>query len=139
MTLTPTSGQGNAIKLGNGASPEVFTDIEGVFNGPTGPGFQQSMLELRHHSSTSTVKKPTTVNVTPCSFSIAYDSTNTNHTALETASKNKTKKNFKVVFTDAGAAQYAFSAYVDFQPQGPVEGWNEAAVTLHVDGDITIT
>jgi hypothetical protein len=139
MALTLTAAQGCQIQLGSGASPETFTAIEGVFDGPQGPSFTPNIIEGRHHSSTSVVKKVTNVDTGQVTFSIYYDSTNTQHTALETAAKNKTRKNFREIFTDSGAAQYAFAAYVGFEMTAPVDNFNTARVTLNVDGDITIT
>jgi hypothetical protein len=139
MALNVTAAQGASLKLGNAASPEVFTAIEGVFDGPQGIGFTPQIIEARFHSSTAIFKKVNGVDTGQLSFSIYYDSTNVQHTGLETAAKNKTRKNFQLIFTDAGAAQYAFGGYIGFEMGAPVEGFNTARVTVTVDGDITIT
>lgn len=139
MTVVVTAAHGVDIKIGDGASTEVFTEIDGVHNGPSGPGFEPSIIEGRHHGSTATVKKASYVSVTPISFSIYYDSTDTQHLALIAAAKAKTRKNFQMVLTDTGAEQYAFAAYISAVYKGEVEGFNVYDITLNVDGDITIT
>lgn len=139
MTVAITAAHGCQIKIGDGASPEVFTVIDGVHNGPNGPGFDPQVIEGKHHGSSSIYQKVTTVKKSPVSFSIFYDSGDTQHAALITAANNKTRKNFKQILTDTGAEQYAFAAYVGAQFKGEVDGFNVYDITLNIDGAITIS
>lgn len=139
MTVVVTAAHGVDIKIGDGATSETFSEIDGVHNGPSGPGFEPQMIEGRHHGSTSTVRKASYVSVPPITFSIYYDSNDTNHLAIVAAAKAKTRKNFQMVLTDTGVEQYAFSAYIGVVYKGEVEGFNVYDVTLNIDGDITIT
>lgn len=139
MPLNITAAQGAVVKIGNAASPEVFTAIEGIFDGPQDFGFTPNIIEARHHSSTATFRKVTNVDAGAPSFSIYFDSTNTQHALLETSAKNKTRKNFQVIFTDAGAEQHAFGGYIDFKIGAPVDGFNTARIVITIDGDVTIT
>jgi len=139
MTYDATAAHGAVIKMGNAASPEVFTAINGVHNGPSGPGFEPQMIEQRHHGSNDPVQKPTIVKKTPVTFDILYDSTDTTHAALITAAKNQTRKNFQEILTDQGAEQYAYAAYVGASLKAEVEGFNVYSITLSIDGAITIT
>lgn len=139
MPVSVTAAHGVQIKLGDGASPEVFTLVDGVHNGPNGPGFAPQMISARHHGSNDTFMKVSTVDKTPVTFDVYYDSADTNHAALITAAKNGTKKNFKVILTDTGAEEYAFGAYVQASYQGQVDGFNIYSIQLNIDGAITIS
>lgn len=139
MTWTATAAHGVQIKMGNGASPEVFTAISGVHNGPSGPGFEPQMIEQRHHGSNDPVQKPTIVKKTPVTFDVLYDSSDTTHAALIAAAKDLTRKNFQEILADGGAEQYAYAAYVQAQFKGEVEGFNVYSITLNIDGAITIS
>lgn len=139
MTWTASAAHGVKIKIGDGASPEVFTEIPGVHNGPSGPSFEPQMIEQRHHGSVDPVQKPTIVKKAPVTFDILYDSSDTQHAALITAAKDLTRENFKMELQDAGAEIYAFGAYVQATFKGEVEGFNVYSISLNVDGAITIS
>lgn len=139
MTIDITASHGIAIKLGNGASSEVFTEIEGVFNGPNGPDASPNIIEARHHSSDSTIRKAAYLNPATVSFSIYYDSSNVQHAALLTAARALTKKNFQQLLTDDGAEQYAYGAFIGMTFRGDVDGFNVYDVTLSIDGDIAVS
>lgn len=139
MAVSVTAAHGVVIKLGNGASPEVFTAIDGVHNGPNGPGFQPAMISARHHGSNDTFMKVSTVDKTPVTFDVYYDSGDTNHAALITAAKGGDKKNFEMTLTDTGAEKYAFGAYVQASYTGQVDGFNIYSIQLSIDGAITIS
>lgn len=139
MTVLVTAAHGVVIKIGNGATPEVFTTIDGVHNGPNGPGFAPQMISARHHGSNDTFMKVSTVDKTPVTFDIYYDSADTQHGLLVTAAKNGTKANFEMLLTDTGAEKYAFGAYVQASYTGQVDGFNIYSIQLSIDGAITIT
>lgn len=137
MTYDPSAAHGCEIKIGNGASPEVFNALKGVSGGPSGAGYEPQMLEGRFHHTTGTVRKATGVNTPPLQFNIAYDSTDTYHAALLTAAQNKTRKNFKVILTDQGAEEHSFAAFVAMTLSSDVGEFVTYRVTLHVDGTPT--
>lgn len=139
MTVAITAAHGCEIRIGDGATSEAFTKIDGVHNGPNGPGFDPQLIEARHHGSTSTFQKVTTVRKSPITFDIYYDSGDTQHGALLTAARNKTRKNFRMYLTDTGGEIYHFAAYVGMIFKGDVDGFNVYSVTLTIDGDITVS
>jgi hypothetical protein len=139
MTVAVTAAHGVVIKLGDGASPEVFTTIDGVHNGPNGPGFAPQMISARHHGSNDTFMKVSTVDKTPVTFDVYYDSGDTTHAAIITASKNGTKKNFEMTLTDTGSEKYAFGAFIQASYTGQVDGFNIYSIQLNIDGAISIT
>lgn len=137
MTYALTAAHGAKVKIGNGASTEVFNEIMGVHNGPTGLGWVPNMIEARHHGSSNTFRKVANVVEQPLSFDLFYDSTETTtHGALLTAAQNKTRKNFKLELTDSGAEIYQFYAYVSMTLSAQVDGFNVYSVKLEVDGAI---
>jgi hypothetical protein len=137
--VTVTAAHGCAIAIGDGATAEVFTTIDGVHNGPNGPGWEAQIVEGRHHGSTSTVKIASYVNVTPITFSIYYDSVDTQHLALRAAAAAMTRKNFEMTLTDTGVEKYAFAAYVTCTFKGDVENFNIMDVSLAIQGAVTVT
>lgn len=127
MAVVITAAHGVVIKLWNAAA---FTAIDGIFNGPNGPGWNTQFIEARHHGSTTSVKKATFVDVENVTFSIYYDSGDTIHAALLTAAKNKTLCSFQMELQDTGAEKYGFDAYVSMSFKGENEGFNVYDVTL---------
>lgn len=139
MAYELTAAHGAEIKIGNGSSPETFAAIKGVFNGPNGPAWDTQMIEARHHGSDVTFKKPTYINTGAVSFSVYYDSTDTQHQLLLTNAAAMTSTNFQMVITDPGAEEYHFAAYIGMTYRGDVEGWNVYDVTLNIDGDVLVS
>jgi hypothetical protein len=133
----PQAAHGTQLKLGDGATPEVFTNIDCIFEGPTGGGFAPQFIEARHHGTEDIIRRVSIVDKPALNFRAYYDSSDTQHGALVTAAKNGTKKNFKLVLTDAGAEEFTFGAYVSVSFESPVDGFQTISVTLAVDGAVT--
>lgn len=132
-----TAAHGALIKIGNGASTETFAEIANVTGGPSGAGITQNIIEARTHDSEAVHKAQTYVNYDPVTFTIAYDSSDTEHAQLRTDAAAGTLRNFQIVLTDTGAEQLAFAAYISINFSSEVDGWNEASVTLEIDGTVT--
>jgi hypothetical protein len=140
MPFSVTAAQGAVVALGTGSSsPYTFTTINGVMNGPNGPGFEPIMIEARHHGVTTVVKRATGLNVTPVSFDIHYDSLDTNHAALLTAAAARTLTQFRITLTDSGAEVYRFAAYVKMSMKADLTGTNMASIQLDIDGAVTVS
>ena len=134
-----TAAHGVTIKLGNDdGPPETFSLIEGVHNGPNGPGFAPQMISARHHGSEDTFMKVSTIEKTPVTFDIYYDSSDTVHAAITAASKTGTRKTFEITITDTGAEVYTFEAYIQATYAGAVDGFNIYSIQLNIDGAITV-
>lgn len=133
----PAAAHGTQLKLGDGMTPEVFTAIACIFEGPTGGGFSPSFIEGRHHGSEDIIRRVSVVDKPAINFRVYYDSTDVQHGALVTAAKNGTKKNFKLVLTDDGAEEFSFGAYISVGFEAPVDGFQTMSVTLAVDGAVT--
>lgn len=139
MAVAVTAAHGVVIGLGNDdGPPETFTTIVGVHNGPNGPGFAPQMISARHHASDDTIMKVSTVDKTPVTFDIYYDSNDATHAALVAAAAGGNRKTFKMTLTDTGTENYTFEAFIQASFQGQVDGFNVYSIQLNIDGAITI-
>jgi hypothetical protein len=137
---TPTEGHGAAIKVSNmAASSPVFTAIALIESGPSGPSLSPNMIEAYTHDQNLPHKRPTYVTTSPVTFTILYDSSNTQHAQLRDAAKAKTRLNFEMVLDDTGDEELDFAAYVGFEWSAEPGDFNKANITLEIDGDITIS
>lgn len=135
MTVAITAAHGVLTKLYHSGS---FTTIDGVHNGPNGPGFSPQMIQARHHGSEDVIQKVSIIEKTPVTFDIYYDSGDTIHAALLTAAKDGTRSQFQITLQDTGAEVYTFYAYVGMSFSGQVDNFNIYSVTLTIDGAVTV-
>lgn len=136
---------GTLLKIGDGATPvEAFTTIAEV-KGISGPSLSAETADVTTHSSAnywreflSTVLDPGEV-----SFSVNFIPTGATHRdaagGLLNDMKNRTKRNFKVVFSDTGATTWSFSGFVtEFEPEADLEEALQADVTIKLTGAPTL-
>lgn len=136
MTVAITAAHGVDLDMYVSAS---FQTIDGVHNGPNGPGFAPQMISARHHGSDDTFMKVSTVDKTPVTFDIYYDSADAVHLALVAAAKDGTRQQFRMTITDTGAEVYTFHAYVQASFTGQVDGFDTYSIQLNIDGAISVT
>jgi hypothetical protein len=135
---SPAEAHGTVIKVGDGATPEVFSPIACVFDGPTGGGFTPQFIEARHHGSDDIIRRVSIVDKPAINFRVYFDSTDAQHMALLEAAKDGQKLNFQYVQTDFGAQEFHFAAYPSVTFESPVDGFQTMGVTLAVDGPIEL-
>ncbi|GEM_PF-5126197 len=136
---TPSAAHGAQVQIGNGASAEVFTAIGQITSGPDGGGISPNMITARVHSQVAEVKAVTNVNYEDITFTVLYDSGDTQHALLVTSAAAMTRKNFKIIGSDTGAEQMAFAAYIGLNFSKNPDGWDEMSVTLMIDGAVTFS
>jgi predicted secreted protein len=138
MSSNALEAQGMLIKIGNGASPQVFSTISEIktFSGPTGSA---AVIDVTDLSSTAKEKRMGLADEGQLSFTINYIPDNTQHTLLRTRRASREETNFKMVFTDdSPSTTWSFSAFVTgFAVSGAVDNVVEANVTLEITGSIT--
>jgi predicted secreted protein len=138
MSSAALEAQGMELKIGNGASPEVFTAISEIktFSGPSGSA---TVIDVTDLSSAAKEKRMCLADEGQLSFTINYIPSNTQHTLLRTQRANREETNFKLVFTDdSPSTTWSFSAFVTgFAVSGAVDAVVEANVTLEITGAIT--
>ncbi len=136
-------GLGTILKIGDGASPEVFTAIAEVKD-ITGPGLTREFAEFTHQQSSGGYReyKPTFKNsgdVTfKCNFLPDDETQGFSTSGLLKDYDDGTLRNFQLEFPDSGATKASFAAYVaNVQPGAPIAGPLELNVTLRVTGPVT--
>lgn len=138
MSVNALTSQGVLLKIGDGASPEVFTAIPEIvtFNGPGGAGQVIDVTDLDSLAMEKIMGLPDEGQLT---FDINYLPDNTYHALLRTNRGAQTLTNFKLVFTDDSPAKtWSFSAYVTgFTVTGGVNAPIRASVTLEITGTIS--
>ncbi len=135
---------GTLLKIGDGATPtENYTTIAEVRD-ISGPALKANTEEVTHHGSTGGWEEhiPTTLSAGEVTFELNFIPTNATQSytsGLVKDYKNKTKRNFQMVFPDAGNTTWQISAYVTgFEPKAPVKGVLRADVTLMITGQPTL-
>lgn len=141
MTFASYAAKGTLIKRGNGASPEVFTTIDGVTN-LSGPTQSREYIDTTHHTSAGGFreKKPSFKDPGQISFDLLWDPADVQHEGLLDDFEGDVLRNFKIVYPDTGAAEWLFSSYVSsFEVSAGFDAALTAAVTLDLTGQITRT
>lgn len=130
------TAQGIKIKRGAG-SPLTYTDIPEIisFNGPGG---NAQVLDITTLDSAAIEKLIGLADEGQLSFDINFVPDNAVHAALRSDRNNQSLVPIRIVFTDGGATQWDFNAYVQgFTVQGGVNAPLRATVTLEISGAIT--
>ena len=128
-------GLDTQLKMGNAASPEVFTLIPECkdFDGPE---ITPEFADFTHQQSTSGFRerKPTFKSSGAITFKMNRVKADTQQNALITAAQAVpvTLKNFQLVYPDAETI--TFSAYPSIKWTGPMAGPKELSVTLSLQG-----
>jgi len=137
------SAFGSLLKIGDGGGTEVFTTIAEVRD-IKGPKLKTNTKDVTNQSSPSGAKEiiATILEAGEVSFGINFIPTNATHsqsTGLIKDWKNRTKRNFQLVFPDSGSTTWAFAAYVTgVDLSEPVDGELGGDVTLSITGMPTL-
>ena len=136
-------GFGVKLQRGDAASPEVFTDIAELIN-LSPPSLSLDTVESTHTSSTNKYREFIAGLLDAGEVSIEVNFLPANATQNEAAGilkdmKDRTKRNFKIVFPDSGATIWSFAAFVTaFNPSAPIDDRMTASITLKLTGDPTL-
>ena len=135
------SAKGTIVKLGNGASPEIFSTI-GQMRSMSGPTTTATVQDVTTHSTAGnwTEKLATLIDPGTMSFPINYDSADATHqfaTGLWQLMINLTQKNFQVVFP-ANIGYMELAAYLTSHAfDCPVDNVLQANIELTIYGAIS--
>lgn len=130
------------MKVGDGAIPEVFTTIFEITD-INGPNLSVDKIDTTNHSSPGGFRQKVAglIDAGDISFSVNFVPTATTHnasTGLLYWLKNKTVKNWQLVFPDTTA--WTLPAFLTkFQPKEPVDGKLSADVALTISGQPTLS
>jgi len=138
MSSQALEAQGMELKIGDGASPEVFTAISEIKTF-TGPGGSATVIDVTDLSSAAKEKRMGLADEGQLSFTINYIPTDDEHAALREARATREETNFQLVFTDdSPSTTWSFSGFVTgFSVSGAVDGVVEANVTIEITGAIS--
>jgi predicted secreted protein len=137
MASNALQTQGVVLQRGNGATPEIFSAIAEImtFDGPGG-----SAAEIDVTSLSSSAKEfllglkdegefDFTANLIP---------SDTGQVGLRTDRDNRTRRNFRLLLTDAGPTTLSFTAIVkEFSIKGKVDDAIRLSIKLRVTGPVT--
>lgn len=131
------------LKRGDGGGPETFTTIAEVTN-IQGPKLKTDVKDVTSHSSPNATheKLPTLKDGGQVQFDLNFiiqNSTQSYTSGILLDWYNRTKRNFQLVFPDAGVTTWAFSAFViAFESKAPVDDKLSATCTLELTGTPTL-
>ncbi|MFA5160920.1 MAG: phage tail tube protein [Elusimicrobiales bacterium] len=134
------SGFGTKLKMGDGASPEVFSDIAAVSK-VGGPGVSLDTIDVTADDSPGGYKEYAAglLDAGEIKLELNFLPANASQTGLLTALTSRAAKHFKLVFPDTANTTWSFSAFVtNFEPDAPVDGKLAASVTLKITGQPTL-
>jgi hypothetical protein len=141
MTATQgVLGINTQLKLGNGASPEVFTLVRDIFGAIDGPEVTQEYVDFTHMQSTGGFRERKASFKTPgnLTFTCHYVTGDTQHEAIVAAATAvpTTLQNYQVTYPDATVIE--FSAYPSVKFNADMAGKFTMAVTLGLEGAFTL-
>lgn len=130
-------GYGTVIKLGDGASPEVFTDLAEVTK-ITPPGPEVETIDVTHLTSPDATKEFIAGLISPgeVSLEMNFIPAGTTFSTLKTALESRAIKNFKIVFSDdSPSSEVDFSGLVKtISTEVPLDDRMTATVSIQVSG-----
>ncbi len=144
MASAATAGIGTLLKLGDGAGPEVFTTIAEVLD-ISGPTLTSDLVDITNMDSAGSYEEslPTILRSGEVTFSVNFLPVNVTQSftaGLIKDFKDRTKRNFELVFTDSGNTTWTFAGYVtNVTPQAPVAGALTMDVTIKLTDQPTLT
>jgi hypothetical protein len=135
--------QGTLFKVGNGASPEVFTTIA-EFRGFDGPSGSATVLDASTTESTVKEKLKGLFDEGQLSGNLYFDPTDINGQGVlwdaRKLSGAAAEKNFQLVFPDSPNTILTIPGFVQsFNVTGQVDGLIEASITIEISGEVTIS
>ena len=138
------SAFGTLLKIGDGnGGSETFATIFEVLD-IDGPSMSLDTIDATSHSSSGAWGEivPSFLRPGEVTFSVNYHPTNATHnasTGLLRDFKNRTKRNFQIVFPDGFSTTWQFAAYVtNASPAMPVADKLTQDFTLAITGQPTL-
>lgn len=102
--------EGTILKVGNGASPEVFTTIPQIVN-IDGPSSSNSEKEVTNLASTAKEFRPGLNDLGEYNIEMEWDERNAVHSGIRTAFNNRTVSNFQLIDAGSPSKTYSFQAF----------------------------
>lgn len=138
-TTNAMIGYGTLLQRGDGATPENFTTVGEVLS-ITGPNLALNIVDATHMESPGATQEfiPGLIDPGTITMNLAFVPSNTTQSNLVTDLKNRTKRNFQIVFPDTGTTTWSFAGYVTgWAVTAPINDRLTADVTVKVTSVIT--
>lgn|SRR5574337_888301 len=125
-----------AYTSGGTATPVAWTDVGEIvnFNGPSGSA---NVIDATHLGSTAKEKLMGLPDEGQFTFEVNWIPSDTGQQALRTARANRTKKSFRVTYTDASVQ--TFDGFVlSFSSSGGVDDKVSGSITVEITGPVSL-
>lgn len=129
------NAKGTALQRGDGGTPtEVFTTIANVTS-IEGPGIEREEIDVTAHDTENNFMEFVPGLVDPGEVEIEVNYDPSEHDALVADFDDNEPRNWRLVFPDADATTWQFSAFLsEFSPEAPVDDKLAASMTFKVTG-----
>lgn len=134
MVSSAKTGYGTLFGIGDGATPEVFTNLAEVLD-VTPPNEQTDKVEVTHMQSPDQTKEfiPGMTDPGQCSFDINFLPGVDDDAAIQLLRHPSGVQNFQITFPNG--ATWTFAGFLtDYAPKAPVNDRMRATVTFKVTG-----
>lgn len=134
MSTSAGIGHGTKFAIGNGATPEVFTDAAGVTS-LSGPGLSRDMIDVTDMDSPDGYREfiGALKDAGEVQVDLEFDPDGSTTSALLSLLGQTSAKNFRITFPDTTA--WAFSGWLsNFEPSDPHDDKMTASATFKVTG-----
>jgi predicted secreted protein len=138
------SAFGTLLQKSSGGTSPTFATIGGVRD-ISGPAGSRDVIDVTAHDSPGGYEEivPGLKRSGEVTFDIAYDPADPSHSgaaSIHEAFEDGTLDDYKMVLTDPGTQEIAFSAYVvGWSHSAPVNGSQDVSVTLKPTGALVYT
>lgn len=133
------NGFGTLLKRGDGASPEVFTEIADV-TGLTPPGLSRETIDVTSHGSDAGWMEFVPGLKDPGEMSADINYQPELHDLLVDDFEDTAARNYQIVFPDETATTWSFGAILTgFEPDAPYDDKLAASLTFKVTGKPTLS
>ena len=129
-------GFGVLLKVGDDASPEVYTALAEVI-GLSGPGLSMDTVEATHTESANAAKEYIAglIDAGELSIDANFLPANATQTGVISDWQNRTTRNFQIVWPDTANTTWSFTGFItNFEPASPIEDRMTASITIKLTG-----
>jgi predicted secreted protein len=133
------SGFPTVLKRGNGASPEVFTEIAGIMDPPL-PASDTTIIDSTTMDNPNAFKTKLAglIDAGSATFTLALDPADSGQQNIQIDMVDRTLRDWQVVLPDTGETVIAFTAFVKtFKMKAPINGLLTADCALELSGKPT--
>lgn len=139
MSTAALASQGMTLKVGDGASPELYTTISDLSD-ISGPDGSAGEIEVTDLSSTVKEYKRGLTDNGSVAGTLMFIPANTQHAQLRAdfVSATEVARSYRITFTDSPQTTWTFSGYVASLPiSNSLDGVTTASLSIRIKGTIT--